>query len=60
MPNPMRDYLAQREKVLEARVVGLEALLCDSGNEVRRLEAGVASLRTMLKVVGFKPRQGGR
>jgi len=56
----MRDYLAQREKVLEARVVGLEALLCDSGNEVRRLEAGVASLRTMLKVVGFKPRQGGR
>lgn len=30
----MRDYLEQREKVLEARIAGLEALLCDARSAI--------------------------
>ena len=36
--DPMRDYLEQRERDLETRIVGLEALLCDAQAEVERLK----------------------
>lgn len=37
MSDPMRDYLEKREKDLEARVTGLEALLCDAQEEIALL-----------------------
>jgi len=40
----MRDYLEQRERDLEARIVGLEALLCDAQAEIERLNGELLAI----------------
>ena len=42
--DPMRDYLEQRERDLETRIAGLEALLCDAQSEADRFRGALQQI----------------